>query len=223
MMFMANITVHKVLLCGPVSTSVPTEPLPRGRHRLSRETVVTSQRARLLRGMAEAVAERGYVHTSVAQVLRRAHVSRETFYEHFSSKEDCFLAAYDAGVVSLQRGMRAEYESAAGTDPLERFRHALGAYLAALAGDPAFARTCLVEIYAVGPEALGRRDALRGGFVDLIATALGARDEDRFACEALVAAVSALVTERVAAGRAEELPALRDPLVDVARRMVPRR
>ncbi|MBD0322124.1 MAG: helix-turn-helix transcriptional regulator, partial [Aldersonia sp.] len=72
--------------------------LPRGRHGLSRDEVVRSQRDRILLAMAEAMAEKGYVATSVADVLRRAGVSRETFYQQFSSKEDCFRAAYGRAV-----------------------------------------------------------------------------------------------------------------------------
>ena len=81
------------------------ERLPRGRHGLSREEVVRSQRARLQRAMAEVMAEKGYVGTSVADVLRAARVSRETFYQQFSSKEDCFMSAYERGVESLVSGM----------------------------------------------------------------------------------------------------------------------
>src|SRR2546422_8181420 len=77
------------------------EKVPRGRHGLSREDVERSQRERMLRAMAEAVSELGYANTPVAEVLRRAGVSRETFYEQFANKEDCFLAAYDAGETTL--------------------------------------------------------------------------------------------------------------------------
>ena len=51
------------------------EQLPRGRHRLTREQVTTSQRERMLVAMADAVAELGYAKTSVAEVIRRAGVS----------------------------------------------------------------------------------------------------------------------------------------------------
>ena len=78
--------------------------LPRGRHGLSREEVVESQRGRLLRAMADAVADKGYAETSVAEVIARAGVSRETFYEQFSSKEDCFHDTFDAaGAILLGR------------------------------------------------------------------------------------------------------------------------
>ena len=49
----------------------------------------------------QAVAEKGYARVVVADVIERAGVSRKTFYEQFSNKEDCFLAAYDAGVDGL--------------------------------------------------------------------------------------------------------------------------
>ena len=49
-------------------------------------------RRRLLGGMAEAIAEIGYRDTTVADVVRLAKTSRRTFYEHFASKETCFVA-----------------------------------------------------------------------------------------------------------------------------------
>jgi AcrR family transcriptional regulator len=48
----------------------------------------------MLLGMVEAVADKGYAKTTVADVLTRARASRETFYEHFANKQECFLAAY---------------------------------------------------------------------------------------------------------------------------------
>src|SRR6266568_1139748 len=80
------------------------------------------------------MAEKGYVETSVADVLRRARVSRETFYQQFSSKQDCFVAAFEtAASVILARTQRAAIER--GTAG-ERFESALGAYLDALASEP---------------------------------------------------------------------------------------
>ena len=58
--------------------------------------VERSQRQRMLHAMADAVAEKGYVKTSVADVLVRAGVSRATFYTQFADKEDCFRASYES-------------------------------------------------------------------------------------------------------------------------------
>jgi AcrR family transcriptional regulator len=190
--------------------------LPRGPHNLRREEVVRSQRSRLIRAMAEAMADNGYAATTVADVLHRARVSRQTFYQLFSSKQACFMAAYEraaSGIISdLQRAAQPA------TTPLERFEHALGAYLDGLAAEPAFARLYLLEVYAAGPEALARRARVQRRFADLMAAGLGARDgTQRFACDALVAAISAMVTARLAADDLGGLRALREPLTELVR------
>jgi len=194
------------------------ERLPRGRHGLSREEVVRSQRGRIFRAMAEIMVHKGYATTSVSEVLGAAGVSRETFYEQFSSKEECFMAAFEAAVNSVLGAVGEAGDE--GGSPLERFDRGLRAYLDALAADPAFARVMLIEVYAAGPAALERRAALQSGFVDAVAAALGRPTaSDRFADEALVAAISSMVTSRLAAGDVEGLRALHRPLVDLARRL----
>src|SRR6266511_4356448 len=85
----------------------PLEPLPRGPHSLPRDVVVSSQRARIVRGLIEVVAEKGYVATTVADVIGRAGVSRTTFYQQFKDKEDCFLLAYQGELVAFPASARA--------------------------------------------------------------------------------------------------------------------
>ncbi|MFQ6394907.1 TetR/AcrR family transcriptional regulator [Nocardia sp. KC 131] len=202
--------------------------LPRGRHGLPREQVIASQRERILDAMAEAMAENGYVGTSVAAVLKRAGVSRETFYEQFRSKEDCFEVAYERAVDrSLSRIADAAAPPSAASeidrsrppaDP-DRMDRILGAYLDGLAEEPAYARLFLVEVYAVGSTAVARRALLQESFVTLIADVLGASTEQqRFACQTLAAAVSAMVTARIAADDLDGLRALREPLLELVRR-----
>ncbi len=183
---------------------------------MSREHVAGVQRARLLRAMADAMAEQGYARTSVADVLSRAGISRETFYQQFSSKEDCFIAAYEAAAEMI---LAATREDAFSTGrPLERFERAVGGYLDALAADPAFARLFMVEVYAAGERVLETRDRIQERFVELVADSFGARDRAaRFACEALVSAIITLVTARLAARDVEGLRALRDPLTGLVR------
>ncbi|MFE3257772.1 TetR/AcrR family transcriptional regulator [Nocardia sp. NPDC059091] len=197
-----------------------TRQLPRGRHGLPRETVVAAQRDRILLALAEAMAENGYVGTPVAAVIKRAGVSRETFYEQFRSKEDCFEAAYERAAELMLTGILtatgAEFDGETRTERIERV---LGAYLDALAGQPAYARLFLVEVYAVGPEAIARRTQLQETFVAMVADVLGAdTEEQRFACQTLVAALSAMVTARVAVGDLDGLRELREPLLDLVRR-----
>jgi AcrR family transcriptional regulator len=168
--------------------------------------------------MATAVAERGYARVTVQDVIRRAGVSRETFYEQFSDKEDAFLAALD-GVTGIFLGRLALAIESDHGDPLDRLETMLGAYLDDLASEPELARTFLIEVYAAGPEALRGRVETLNRFRDAVVAIVGARTaEERFACEALVAAISSLVTMRVAAGETAQLPALRKPVTKLARR-----
>lgn len=67
--------------------------LPRGRHGIPHKLVVANQRERLLNAAAAIFAEEGYASLAVANVIRRAGVSRGTFYEIFDNKLDCLLAA----------------------------------------------------------------------------------------------------------------------------------
>lgn len=198
-------------------------PLPRGRHGLTRTEVEESQRVRLLRAIADVMAEQGYAHTSVADVLRRARVSRETFYELFRSKEDCFMSAFEHAYAHILDAVSAPLESverASGDEPrVERLAQVLGDYLEALASDPAAARVFLIEVYAAGPSAIERRLELQRGLVDALAALLGGTEDDRFAVEAAVAAVVQLVTTRLAVGDTDGLRELQAPVVSLVRRL----
>ncbi len=193
-----------------------TTSLPRGPHKLSREQVIASQRERLMRAMAEVTAAQGYAETSVADVLRAARVSRETFYQLFTSKQECFIAAYEQAAAAVLALLEAQSRSAARWPPLERFSHTLEVYLQALAAEPAYARLFMVEVYAAGDEVLDRRAEIKRWFEQLLIEGFGPRDAtEEFACRALVAAIITQVTEILAARRPEELADLHAPFVDL--------
>jgi AcrR family transcriptional regulator len=138
----------------------PPSRLPSGRHGLTREAVVASQRGRLIDAMAAVVAEKGYAATTVADVVERAGVSRRTFYEQFADKEACFLAAYDVGLAAVLDRIRAAVEVRPDAGWRERARSGVEAFLALLASEPAFARALQVEILTAGPAALDRRASM---------------------------------------------------------------
>ncbi|MBW8483038.1 TetR/AcrR family transcriptional regulator [Actinomadura parmotrematis] len=200
--------------------------LPRGRHRLTREQVAASQRDRLLHGMIEVVADQGYARSSVADVLKRARVSRETFYEHFTDKRHCFLDAYQRAAGEMVAVVAAAVEDAAGGTPLERFSAGLTAYLAGLARDGARARVFLLEIYAAGPEAALERYAVQRRFIGIITTLLLSDPRWRrlpdpeFACRMVVGGIAGLVSGKVADHRTDELPELHGPIVEHVRALL---
>jgi AcrR family transcriptional regulator len=200
-------------------TNDVTQTLPRGRHGLSRDVVVNSQRSRMLRAMAEGMYEHGYVGTPVAEIIKRAGVSRETFYQQFTSKQDCFLAALNQTIGEL-----ADYMSpgltAPGT-PLERIPLLIGSYLDGVASNPVMARMFLVESFAAGPEVARRRAVLQQRFIDALCDFVGATTpQARFACEAFIAAIVAMVTIRVASGEIDEIKALQAPLSELISQVI---
>lgn len=134
-----------------------------------------------------------------------------------------FEAAYERAVQNLL-GRIADAagdadDPAPEPDGMARIDRIFAAYLQHLVDDPASARLFLVEVYAVGSAALTRRAQLQELFVGLIADVLGAgTDDQRFACQTLAAAISAMVTGRIAADDPEGLLALRVPLLNLVRR-----
>jgi AcrR family transcriptional regulator len=212
-----------------MSVSPGRRALPRGPHGLSRDEVARSQRERLLDAMTAAVAEKGFANTVVADVVARSGVSRATFYQQFTDKEDCFQAAYEANAARvawiMEAGLRAVQDDPDRT-PLDKLDHVLGLYLGALAAAPGLARVFLVEVYAAGPVAIRRRRASLEQFVDIVAAThdgepgpLGTRADQRFAAEVLVGAVSSMVTHLVGVGEAERLAGLRAPLTELAHQL----
>ena len=198
-------------------TAAPQQ-LPRGRHGLSREQVEVDQRLRIFIGMAEAMWANGYVGTPVADIIKRAGVSRETFYQLYPDKLASFLAAFDlVGEVLLER---LQTSLAGPGEPIQRFERAVEAYLDTLASEPGYARLFLVEVHAAGPEAMARRAVIQRRIVDALVELLGVRSEaGRFTCQMLVAAVSAMVTGPLAAGDLDALRALAPPILDHVRRL----
>ena len=198
--------------------------LPRGRSSLPLSAVRASQRERLLRSVIAAVSESGYLAVIVADIVRRARVSRAAFYAHFADKEDCFLAATAEGrdlmiaqVVSATRALPAE----AGDD--EVLRVACRAYLAFLAGEPAFARVFYIQMPTAGPRAVQRLDAALGLFADLNQKWHQRAREHHpewplvpaEAHLALAGATVQLVRSMVRAGRTDALPELEETLVSL--------
>jgi AcrR family transcriptional regulator len=103
--------------------------LPHGPHRLARNEVVKHQRARIYGALIEAVAERGYERTSVKQIIGLAGVSRRSFYEQFSNKEECFFAAFDVIAGRNIKRLGKAYLSSGG-DLEERLEAALSRFTA---------------------------------------------------------------------------------------------
>jgi AcrR family transcriptional regulator len=136
---------------------------PSGIRRLPSELIRAIQRERLLGAMLNATAELGYLETNVQDVIDRAGVSRPTFYEHFSNKEDCFLAAFDSGAERLRKLVHGAV-SEGGDSWRDRVRCGLQALLGFAGDEPDTARTIVVEARAASETAVRRRVELLDDF-----------------------------------------------------------
>ncbi|MGH9097026.1 MAG: TetR/AcrR family transcriptional regulator, partial [Acidimicrobiales bacterium] len=172
-------------------TTQPTERLPRGNHRYTKQEVVASQRSRMLNAMADAMVEKGYVGTTVADIIGRAGVSRETFYEQFTSTQHGFEYAFETAADRLFGAFGHMLSGGTPAEsPVDRFDRLLGRYLAVIVDEPALARVFLIEVFAGGPTVLERKALTQGLLVDGAASILGVSGpRDHFACEALIAAI----------------------------------
>jgi AcrR family transcriptional regulator len=174
-----------------------------------------TQRARLLHGMAQTVARRGYAATPVAGVLKAAGVSRRTFYEQFADKEDCFIAAYDAIVAASTERLVAAYH--AGETWEEGIALSYDALLGTLASEPDFAHLGVVGILAAGPRALARREATLRRFERFIdftrERAEVAATPPTLVGQAIVGGIHELVYSQIVRGEATRLPQLADELL----------
>jgi AcrR family transcriptional regulator len=178
-----------------------------------------AQRARLLEGMTQAVADKGYAAATVADAVRAARVSRGTFYAQFGSKEECFVEAYRHGVEVLEQRIDAAVRRERG-DWRGRLRAGLRAYLDCLAAEPAFARTWLLEIHAAGPAAQAARDTTLRRFAGRYRASFRASGARRLpsndALFVLAAGVDQLVCARLRAGALDDLETLTDTLLACA-------
>lgn len=129
--------------------------LPRGRHALDPEVVLADQRERLVAAVPPVVAERGYEAMSVADLVKRAAVSRNAFYRSFRDKQDCFAAAHERGHERLFGILAGACEGTG--SPEEKLERSLAAALDTLAAEPELGRLLFVE----APGSAGEEIALR--------------------------------------------------------------
>ena len=70
-------------------------------------------RSRILQAAAEGFAQHGYDSTGVAEICRRARVSKGAFYHHFPSKQALFLRLLNSWETGVEGGLRATISTSA--------------------------------------------------------------------------------------------------------------
>ena len=198
----------------------PREPAPspstrpNGRARAA-ERLSGEQRQRLMAAMIEAVGEKGYRSTSTVEVIERAGVSRKTFYKHFANKQECFLATYE--LVSTATVRRVEHAYREAEDSPERVQAAIGALFASAIENPSALRLTTVEIGALGPAGIERRERSVTQYQRLITEAVRLAPGDGrisdTAARAIVGGLYGILHRRGSTGEHSKLLALVPDLV----------
>jgi AcrR family transcriptional regulator len=179
--------------------------------------VAENQRARLLAGAAIAVATHGYAALTVEHVIEAAGVSRTTFYANFDNKRDCILAAhrdvFERLVALILRACATEREWA------RKVKAAIAAVFAFAAEAPAQVR--LLTLDALATDMVIGRQVVDSN-AHLAALLRDGRRHTPFGQtlpdlteEALIGAVTAIVSGRLLDGGPESLASLEPEIVQL--------
>jgi len=125
------------------------------------------QKHRLFDAAAEVFSRVGYAEASAEAISREAGMSKATFYEHFSNKEECLLALFEYASATLLEALMHAARGAEG-DYHDRHRAGLRAILEAIEANPAMAQAILVQSVGAGPRIADTRDAALAGFAQFM-------------------------------------------------------
>ncbi len=115
------------------------------------------QRERIVDAVANLTAAGGYADLTVEKIAGEAAMSLQTFYDHFKSKEEAFLFAYEVGHARGLALVERAYEAQA--DWPSGVKAAIVTLLEYLGSEPAFARLALLHMLIATPRAAERANA----------------------------------------------------------------
>jgi AcrR family transcriptional regulator len=183
------------------------------------------QRQRILAAMAEVTAEQGAAGVTVAHIVARSGVSRRTFYELFSDRDDCLLATLQLAARRAREAVLPAYRDALRASVRtggwrEAMRAGLTALLRFFDEEPALARLCVVESLAAGPRALELRTRVVRVLIDAVEQGRdgakpGGRPAPPLTGEGVVGAVLAVIHARLVEPRSKPLSPLTPALMSM--------
>jgi len=123
-------------------------------------------RQRLLDALEDGIAEDGYPRTTVADIVRRARTSRRTFYEHFDSREACFVALLTEANAEQVRQISSAVDANAPWK--SQVRQAIEAWISSGESRSSLMLSWIRDVPSLGDAARGlQRDAMEN-FIDMV-------------------------------------------------------
>jgi AcrR family transcriptional regulator len=178
--------------------------------------VLEVQRARLLVAAVDAIWEKGGAQVTVADMIKRARVSRKTFYRLFADRDECVTAAFEQALTEARILAREAYRGK--SDWQEGTRAALCGLLTAMDERPEFAWLCLVAPFGAGDAVLRLRAEAVAELAQAIDNARALSHDRRpplLTAEGVVGGVFAVLHRCVIEQRKEPLISLLGPLMSI--------
>ena len=167
------------------------------------------ERVGILRVAAQIAAAGGWERLTAGGIASRAELPVERVWEHCGDPRRCFLDALE--LLSMEALICAGRAAQAAPDRITGVRRAITALMERVARDRVLCRIAFVEIFALGPPAIERREALLATFTDRLSRSLPAdRRPSPLIVEAIVGALWGTLHHHVTRGEAHLLPGLAD-------------
>jgi AcrR family transcriptional regulator len=171
-------------------------------------------RERILRAVVSLAASSDGKDCTYPKIAAAAGVSHDTFYKHFSSRQEAQLAACEA--IHERLIAAARKASAAAADWPTGVRDGLGAYLAEAARDPEATRVMVLDSLSLGEPGRKFLERRARALKQLLRQALAAAPGlPEAGAEMLVGAILEVLHEHALERRVEQLPALGDQLAEI--------
>jgi AcrR family transcriptional regulator len=199
------------------SATLAARRRPLNERRALRNHVTEIQRSRLLAAAAAAVRDVGYARLTVTQIVKRARVSRKTFYDAFADPEDCFCAVLHNAVDHASTRVREAY--ARELSWRDAIRSSLAELLTLMDQEPGLSRLCVVDALGAGKQVLEYRDGVIEQLTGAVERGRAGRSNARIPCDltadAIVGGVFAVLHSRFVQKDASQLIDLLGPIMSV--------
>lgn len=173
-----------------------------------------TQRRRIIEAMVECCAEKTYAATTIADIVKRASISRTTFYKRFPNKRACFDGALDHCLKELCDTAAAAHDQS--DPPAAAVRKAAAATLGLMAARPALAQLVMGDAITVEPAIIERYRQLVIPALEHLWDSAGEPKRSYADPRLAFGRAQVLVFSQIAAGRAARLPDLLPEIVYVA-------
>ncbi|MFI5780992.1 TetR/AcrR family transcriptional regulator [Nocardia sp. NPDC051570] len=136
---------------------------------LDAEERSAQRRLQLLDAATELFARQGFSGTSIEQICQQAYVGTKGFYDHFDSKEACYIALLELITAQIRQRVLGVAAESAELEWQQRAPGLIAAFVHAIADDPRLAKVSFGEAGGISPVVEKQRRGNRrwaAGFLD---------------------------------------------------------